>query len=108
MKKVVLILALMLTSSLTFAQDKPAVEPVEEEAEPKFTAAVDVVYPYLWRGVRYYGDKVAFQPYLNYSVTDKLSVGLWATTNFSDAADAYNEFDWSISYQISPVVSIML
>jgi hypothetical protein len=109
MKKVIVILALMLTSSLTFSQDTPPpAEPAVEEAEPKFTAAVDVVYPYLWRGVKYYGDKVAFQPYLNYSVTDKLSVGLWATTNFSDAADAYNEFDWSISYQISPVLSIML
>ncbi|MFV8375029.1 TorF family putative porin [Flavobacterium sp. LB1P62] len=110
MKKAVLILALMLTSGLAFAQDAPVATPVAEpEApEPKFTAAVDVVYPYLWRGLKYYGDKIAFQPYLSYAVTDKLSVGVWATTNFSNAADAYNEFDWSISYQISPVVKVML
>ncbi|WP_338408091.1 TorF family putative porin [uncultured Flavobacterium sp.] len=108
MKKVVIILALVLTSTMTFAQDAPATTTEAEEAEPKFTAAVDVVYPYLWRGVKYYGDLVAFQPYMNYAFTDKLSVGVWATTNFSNAADAYNEFDWNISYQISPVVGIML
>jgi hypothetical protein len=100
----------MLTSGLTFAQDTPVTTAAAElEApEPKFTAAVDVVYPYLWRGIKYYGDKVAFQPYIEYAVTDKLSVGVWATTNFSNAADAYNEFDWNIAYQISPVVKVML
>jgi hypothetical protein len=110
MKKAVLILALMLTSGLTFAQDTPVTTATAEpEApEPKFTAAVDVVYPYLWRGIKYYGDKVAFQPYIEYAVTDKLSVGVWATTNFSNAADAYNEFDWNIAYQVSPVVKVML
>jgi hypothetical protein len=109
MKKVILIFAFALTSSLTFAQDAiVTTSPEAEVAEPKFTAAVDVVYPYLWRGIKYYGDKVAFQPYLNYAFTDKLSVGVWATTNFSNAADAYNEFDWNISYQISPVIKVML
>jgi hypothetical protein len=109
MKKVILIFAFALTSSLTFAQDATiAPTPEAETPEPKFTAAVDVVYPYLWRGIKYYGDKVAFQPYMNYAFTDKLSVGVWATTNFSNAADAYNEFDWNISYQITPIISIML
>ncbi|WP_348811705.1 TorF family putative porin [Flavobacterium maritimum] len=110
MKKVVLILALMLTSSLAFAQDVPTSteSTAPEEEDPKFTAAVDVVYPYLWRGIKYYGDKVAFQPYVAYAFTDKFSAGLWATTNFSNAADAYNEFDWNISYQVTPIVAVML
>lgn len=108
MKKVILILALMLTSTVTFAQNAVKDTTAVEEAEPKFTAAVDVVYPYLWRGVKYNGDLVAFQPYMDYSITDKLSVGVWATTNFSNAADAYNEFDWTISYQITPIMSVML
>jgi Bacterial protein of unknown function (Gcw_chp) len=109
MKKVIVIFVTLLTSGLTFAQDAPVAAPAEtEEPEPKLTAAVDVVYPYLWRGIKYYGDKIAFQPYLNYAVTDKLSVGVWATTNFSNAADAYNEFDWNIAYQVSPVVKVML
>jgi hypothetical protein len=110
MKKVVVVLALMLTSSLTFAQDAPTDvkgdEP--EEKESKFTAAVDVVAPYLWRGIKYTSNKVAFQPYASYAFTDKLTVGVWGTTNFSDAADAYNEFDWYVSYQITPIMKVML
>ena len=104
MKKSILIFAFALTSSLTFAQDAT----VAEKAEPKFTAAVDVVYPYLWRGVRYYGDDLAIQPYANYSITDKLSFGVWATTNVTSKADSYFEFDWSIAYQISPILSVTL
>lgn len=110
MKKVIVILVVLLNSSLAVSQNtlvtSTATQP--EKAEPKFTAAVDVVYPYLWRGIKYYGNKVAFQPYLNYAFTNKLSFGLWATTNFSNATDAYNEFDWSISYQISPVLNVTL
>jgi hypothetical protein len=105
MKKAILILAFALTSCLTFSQEAM---PEIEKIEPKFTAAVDFVYPYLWRGLKYNGDKVAFQPYMNYAFTDKLSVGLWATTNFSNATDAYNEFDWSISYKVTPIVGLLL
>ncbi|WP_310380188.1 hypothetical protein [Flavobacterium sp.] len=108
MKKVTIILALLLSSTVTFAQDAVKDSTAVEEAEPKFTAAVDVVYPYLWRGVRYYGDDIAIQPYVGYAFTDKLSVELWATTNITSKADSYFEFDWSISYQISPVMSITL
>ena len=109
MKKVILIFAFALTSSLAFAQDATVTTtPETEEAEPKFTAAVDVVYPYLWRGVRYYGDDLAVQPYMAYSITDKLSVGVWATTNLTSKTDSYFEFDWSISYQITPIMSVML
>jgi hypothetical protein len=108
MKKVVVVLALMLTSSLIYAQDVVKETTAVEESEPSLTASVDVVYPYLWRGVRYYGDKVAFQATVDYAITDKLSVGVWGTTNFSNAADAYNEFDWSITYQINPIISAMV
>ena len=108
MKKVTIILALLLSSTVTFAQDAVKDTTAVEEAEPKFTAAVDVVYPYLWRGVRYYGDDIAIQPYVGYSFTDKLSVALWATTNITSETDSYFEFDWSISYQISPVLSVTL
>ena len=109
MKKSFLIFAFVLSGSLTFAQDATVATTLDtEKAEPKFTSAVDVVYPYLWRGIKYNGDKVAFQPYMNYAFTDKWSFGVWATTNFSNAADAYNEFDWSICYQLIPIMSVML
>ena len=104
MKKSIIIFALFLMSCMTFAQD--VVDPPKKES--KLAIAVDVVYPYLWRGIKYYGDRIAFQPYLSYAFTDKLTVGVWATTNFSDGRKAYNEFDWNISYQISPVVKVML
>lgn len=108
MKKVVLILILLLTTSFTFGQEKPSANSEPEPPKSKLTTAVDIVYPYLWRGLKYNADKVAFQPYVNYDITDKLAFGLWATTNFSEDADAYNEFDWSVSYQISPVVQLVV
>jgi hypothetical protein len=110
MKKVVVVLALMLTSSLTFAQDTPTDTKAEEstEKESKFAAGVDVVAPYLWRGIKYMSNKVAFQPYASYAFTEKLTVGVWGTTNFSNAADAYNEFDWYVSYQATPIMKVML
>lgn len=109
MKKVVIILALMLTSTLTFAQDAPAAAtPAAEEPASKFAAAVDIVYPYLWRGIKLYDNKVAFQPYASYAITDKLTAGIWGTTNFTNDATSYNEFDWYVSYQVSPVVKLLV
>jgi len=109
MKKVVIILALVLTSTMTFAQDAPpAAAPTEDAPASKFTGSIDVVYPYLWRGYKLLGNKVAFQPYLSYAFTDKLTVGVWGTTNLSNATDAYNEFDWYVSYQVTPIMKVIL
>ncbi len=108
MKRRILFFALLLISCVGVSQETNNTVKDSVVSEPKLTAAIDVVYPYLWRGIRYYGNKVAFQPHINYAFTDKLSFELWATTNFSNAKDAYNEFDWTIYYQISPVLNIML
>lgn len=115
MKKVVIILALMLTSAMSFAQETPApaATPAPEEPGSKFAAAVDVVFPYLWRGILLNSaSKVAFQPYASYAFTDKLTAGVWGSTNFSNDDTAYdlsyNEFDWYVSYQVSPIVKVML
>ncbi len=108
MKKQIILFILFLICSLGIAQETKEVVKDSVATESKWSAAVDVVYPYLWRGVKYYGNKVAFQPYINYDITDKLNFEIWATTNFSNAADAYNEFDWTITYQVSPVFSIDL
>jgi hypothetical protein len=111
MKKVVIILALMLTSTLTFAQDAPAPAPAAEEPASKLAIGVDIVAPYLWRGIALNStSKVAFQPYASYALTDKLTAGVWGTTNLSSDATpndkSYNEFDWYLSYQVSPVVKL--
>ncbi len=108
MKKVVIILALVLTSSATFAQDTPTPAAAPEAPASKFTAAVDVVYPYFWRGVKLNYNKLAFQPYASYAFTDKLTLGVWGTTNFSSDEKSYNEFDWYVSYQTCTIAKIML
>jgi hypothetical protein len=114
MKKIVIILALVLTSTMTFAQDAPpAAAPAAEAPASKFTASVDVVAPYLWRGFLLNSTKkVAFQPYASYAFTDKLTVGVWGSTNFTKDSTpynlSYNEFDWYVSYQISPIVKLMV
>jgi len=119
MKKVVIILALVLTSSFAFAQDAaPAAAPAPAV---KFAAAVDVVAPYLWRGIALNSTgKVAFQPYASITVSDKFTFGVWGTTNLSNDStpnskdtylyfkSSYNEFDWYASYQVSPVVKVMV
>lgn len=67
MKKALLIFALMLTGGLAFAQFAPIAPRLAEPEvpKPKFTSKVYVVYPYLWRGIKYYGDKVVFHPCLS-------------------------------------------
>lgn len=107
MKKTVIILALILTGSFSFAQEK---EVIAEESTPesKLAIGVDVVYPYMWRGIKLNHNKLAFQPYASYAFTDKLTFGVWATTNLSNSEKAYNEFDWYVSYQATPVTSILL
>lgn len=95
-RKAFLILIVFLVTATVAAQDTPvstSANDVKEKLESKFTCIIDVVYPYMWRGLCYYGNKIAFQPSLAYAITDKISVGLLGTSNFSGAPDAYHEFD---------------
>lgn len=108
MKKSILSLLLLLICSIGVSQEANQTVKDSVASEPKLAASIDIVCPYFWRGLRYTGNKVAFQPRVNYKFTDKLNFEFWGTTNFSDASDAYNEFDWTISYQISPVVNVAL
>jgi len=109
MKKVVIILALVLTSTLTFAQDAPATAaPATEEPASKLAIGIDVVYPYLWRGFKLNANKVAFQPYMSYAITEKFTAGIWGTTNLSGDDKSYNEFDWYLSYQTCDIAKVML
>ena len=114
MKKAVIILALVLTSTLTFAQDAPpAAAPVAAAPAVKFAAAVDVVAPYLWRGIALNSTgKVAFQPYASLTISDKFTFGVWGTTNLSNDAKefnkSYNEFDWYASYQACSIAKILV
>jgi hypothetical protein len=108
MKKIFLILSVLLLSYAGISQETNQTVKDSTANESKFSASIDITYPYFWRGIRYYGNKIAFQPCVEYAFSDKLSFELWATTNFSNANDAYNEFDWTIYYQISPVINLSL
>lgn len=107
MKKTVIILAFIFTCSFSFAQET---EVATEEATPesKLGIGIDVVSANLWRGIKLTSNKIAFQPYASYAFTDKFSLGVWGTTNLSNDEKSYNEFDWYASYQVSPVISIMV
>lgn len=107
-KKKLFVLVSLLISLSGIAQESTKIVKDSIVAKPKLTAAIDLVYPYLWRGVRYYGDDLAVQPFLNYSISDKLSVGVWATTNLNSKTDSYFEFDWSITYQVCPILTATL
>jgi hypothetical protein len=109
MKKVILIFVFALTSSLTFAQDATvATTPEAEEPVNKFAAGIDVVAPYMWRGIKLNSNKIAFQPYISYSPIEKLTLGVWGTTNLSSTKDAYNEFDWYVSYAATSTLTVMV
>lgn len=78
---------------------------------------LDVVSRYLWRGQCWGGDYVAFQPSLVYSVTPKLSFGVWATSNFKKdyfypdgetSYKGYQEIDCYASYQITDYLQIQV
>lgn len=107
MKKTVIILAFIFTCGFSFAQEKE-VATEEPAPESKLAIGVDMVYPYMWRGIKLNHNKVAFQPYASYAFTDKFTFGVWATTNLSSDEKSYNEFDWYASYQVSSVVTLLL
>jgi len=107
MKKTVIILAFIFTCSSSFAQET---EVTADEAAPasKLAIGVDVVSANLWRGIKLTSNKMAFQAYVEYAFTDKFTFGVWGTTNFTHDEKSYDEFDWYASYQVSPVISLMV
>jgi len=79
------------------------------EAEKNWSVGLDITAPYMWRGQRYNSpNKMAFQPYASYTFADKLTIGVWASSNLDDTPDSYQEFDWNIKYQINDYVAIQI
>jgi hypothetical protein len=71
---------------------------------------LDITSRYLWRGQCWGGDYLAVQPTIEYKVTPKLTMGIWATTNFKNdnfypdgvsAYKGYQEIDFYVYYQIN-------
>jgi len=118
-QKYFLVAVLLCTFGMIDAQevkvDSVAVKTAEEEEKP-WSVGVDLVSRNLWRGQMWGDHSLAIQPYGSYQITDKLSVGFWATRNFKKAAnyldgtsyDGYQELDLIINYAVTDYLTLSL
>lgn len=112
MKKVILIFALMLSSSMIFAQEKAS---DTAKVEKKWDINLDIASRYIWRGQSWGGNYPVAQLYGNYNVSDKFSVGFWGTHNFKKeyyntdgAAKGYQELDLIFNYAVTDYLTVSL
>lgn len=106
-----IVFVFMFFSLPIFSQENQIIEDsISSEKEKKLEFNLDIVSRYLWRGQCWGGNYVAVQPTIEYSVTPKLTLGLWATTNFKNdyfypdgvtSYKGYQEIDFYVSYQIN-------
>ena len=87
------------------------------EKEHQVTFTLDLVNRYIWRGQSWGGNYFVVQPTIEYAPTDKLTFGIWATSNFKKdyyyddgetAAKGYQEVDLYISYHFTKYISLEL
>jgi hypothetical protein len=112
------ILIFGLVAFIGFSQESHQLkDTITVEAEKKIVLNVDVVSRYLWRGQCWGGDYVAIQPSIEYAVLPKLTLGVWATTNFKTqyfypdgetSYKGYQEIDFYASYQINDFLHFQL
>jgi hypothetical protein len=110
MKKVILIFAFMLTTTFVFAQDNSA---DATQVEKKWNINLDIASKYVWRGQSWGGNYPVVQLYGDYSISDKISVGIWTTTNFKKeyydergASKGYQEIDFIVNYAPTDFLTI--
>jgi hypothetical protein len=98
-----------LISLTAFSQEKE-IDTLDNVFERKLYLNLDITSRYLWRGQCWGGDYLAVQPTIEYKVTPKLTMGIWATTNFKNdnfypdgvsAYKGYQEIDFYVYYQIN-------
>lgn len=115
MKKVVIILALALTSTVTFAQDavKDSTAVEEESVKGTWDLNLDLASRYVWRGQCWGGNYPVAQIYGTYNLSDKWSVGLWTTHNFkkeyydvNGGYKGYQEIDFIVNYAVNDFLTI--
>jgi len=107
-----------LVSVAALAQDTNSVkDTTSTEKEKKLSFTIDVVSRYLWRGQCWGGDYIALQPSMEYTVTPKLILGVWATTNFKNdyfypdgetSYKGYQELDIYAMYQLNDFMQVQL
>ncbi len=100
------------TSEIT--KDTLAILP---EKKKKLEIILDFASRYIWRGQSWGGNYAVFQPTVNYDLTDKITAGIWATTNFKKdfyypdgitQTKGYQEVDVNVSYKINKFFTVQL
>lgn len=105
-----------LFSFIGFSQEK---EPQKDTAvaDKKLFLNIDIVSRYLWRGQCWGGNYLAIQPSIEYAVLPKLTLGVWATTNFKNQYfypdgesfyKGYQEINFYANYQINDFMQFQL
>lgn len=116
-RNTVFIIIILLFFFNCFSQDNnPVTDTIFLEKEKKWDASLDIVSRYIWRGQSYGGNSIALQPAINYTITNKLTFGFWATTNFrkdyyfvdGSAINGYQEIDFSLTYEINKFLKIQV
>lgn len=62
------------------------------KAEQKIFFGADFTNRYIWRGQSYGGHFFAIQPFIDYYISDKLMIEVWATTNFKEDVYLHNQY----------------
>ncbi|MGL2964014.1 hypothetical protein ACSVH2_09380 [Flavobacterium sp. RSB2_4_14] len=110
-----IILFILLMSTNCFSQESQ-VENDSLREEKAIELNLDIFSRYLWRGQCWGGNYVVVQPAINYSITPKINLGFWATTNFQNdyyysdgtVGKGYQEIDFSIAYQVNDFLQFQL
>jgi hypothetical protein len=112
MKKVILIFALMLTTTFVFAQENSS---DTTQVEKKWGINLDIASRYIWRGQSWGGNYPVVQLYGDYNLSDKFSVGIWTTTNFKKEyydtdgnSKGYQEIDFIFNYAPTNFLTVSL
>jgi len=102
---------------LGLSQENQMVNDTTSETENKLALNVDIVSRYLWRGQCWGGDYVAVQPSIEYAVLPKLTLGVWATSNFKNEYyypdgenyyKGYQEIDFYATYQVNDFLQFQI
>ena len=116
-RKIVLYFIFAFTCNTVFSQQiVSAKDTLTAEKKPKLEFNLDLLSRYIWRGQSWGGDYFVVQPTINYTITNKFTVGFWATSNFKKkyfygngvASKGYQEIDFSASYAINSFLTVQL
>lgn len=87
------------------------------ENKKKLNILLDLSSRYIWRGQSWGGNYTVVQPSVSYDFTNKISAGIWATSNFKKnyfypdgvtQTKGYQEIDINISYKINKFLTFQL